>query len=402
MKVALFDPFSGISGNMVLGALIDAGLEVADLSEMLAGLDVGKWEITTEKVSRSGFSGTLVNVLFPPEQPRRGLPEISALIEDAGLPGWVCRKSLLAFRRLARTEASVHGQPVDEVHFHEVGAIDAIIDIVGSFAGLFLLGAEKIFCSPVAIGKGVLECAHGTLPLPAPATLKLLEGVPLLPTSEPCELTTPTGAAIITAAVSDWNSVAPLMRIEVSGMGAGNRDSTRSNLLRVSVGETLGDQDSTGANADSCSRLTTVIDDLDPRLWPGLSGSLLEAGAVDCYAAHCIGRKGRPALEVTVLCPNELQVRNRVVETLFVESSTLGIRIDTVTRLVLERRFEKVATQWGDVTVKIGILGKRIVSAEPEFEECAALADRNAVSTKLVLQEAKGKAMDVLRGKNGR
>ena len=402
MKVALFDPFSGISGNMVLGALIDAGLEVADLSEMLAGLDVGKWEITAEKVSRSGFSGTLVNVLFPPEQPRRGLPEIAVLIEDAGLPGWVCRKSLLAFRRLAGTEASVHGQPVDEVHFHEVGAIDAIIDIVGSFAGLFILGAEKVFCSPVAIGKGVLECSHGTLPLPAPATLKLLEGVPLLPTSEPWELTTPTGAAIITAAVSDWNSVAPLMRIEVSGMGAGNRDSARSNLLRVSVGETLGDQDSTGANTDSCSRLTTVIDDLDPRLWPGLSGSLLEAGAVDCYAAHCIGRKGRPALEVTVLCPNGLQVRNRVVETLFVESSTLGIRVDTVTRLVLERRFEKVSTQWGDVTVKIGILGKRIVSAEPEFEECAALAERNAVSTKLVLQEAKGKAMDVLRGKNGR
>lgn len=402
MRVALFDPFSGISGNMVLGALIDAGLEVADLSEMLAGLGVGKWEITTEKVTRSGFTGILVNVQFPLKQPHRGLPEIVALIEDAGLPGWVCGKSLLAFRRLAGTEASVHGQPVDEVHFHEVGAIDAIIDIVGSFAGLFLLGVEKVFCSPVAIGKGVVECSHGTLPLPAPATVKLLEGVPLLPTSEPCELTTPTGAAIITAAVSDWNSVAPLLRIEVSGMGAGNRDLARSNLLRVSVGEVLGGQAFPGANADSCIMLTTVIDDLDPRLWPGLSRSLLEAGAVDCYAAHCIGRKGRPALEVTVLCPNEAEVRNRVAETLFVESSTLGIRIDTVTRLVLERRFEKVATRWGDVTVKVGVLGERIVSAEPEFEECAALAERNGVSTKLVLQEAKGKAMDVLRGENRR
>jgi uncharacterized protein (DUF111 family) len=185
-------------------------------------------------------------------------------------------------------------------------------------------------------------------------------------------------------------------------MGAGNRDSARSNLLRVSVGEALGDHVSPGANADSCIRLTTVIDDLDPRLWPGLSLSLLEAGAVDCYAAHCIGRKGRPALEVTVLCPNEVEVRNRVTEMFFVESSTLGIRIDTVTRLVLERRFEKVATRWGEVTVKVGILGERIVSAEPEFEECASLAERNAVSTKLVLQEARGKAMDLLLGENGR
>ncbi len=391
MKIAVFDPCSGISGNMILGALLDNGLSLEELVAGLRVLPLSGWDIVASKVMRGGLSGTHVEVIIPHEHVHRHLSDIVALIEPSSLHPWVKQKALSAFSLLASAEASVHGIDVEKVHFHEVGAMDAIIDIVGSCLGLHMLGVHDVYSSSVAVGTGTVSCAHGIMPLPAPATSRLLQGVPVVPTSEPSELTTPTGAAVLTALVESWDAPPAYVGVS-SGMGAGSRQGkTRANLLRLIIGSSAVATQSDEGN--SCLMIEAVIDDLDPRIWPVLNAGILAAGAFDCYARNCLGKKGRPAMELVVHLPES--ARESVLSVVFAHSSTLGVRISDVERVVLQREFKQVSTRYGDVTIKLGYFSDRVVSAEPEFEECVALADAAGVPVKVVLQSARGVAAEL-------
>jgi len=373
---------------MILGALLDNGLSLEELVAGLRVLPLSGWDIVASKVMRGGLSGTHVEVIIPHEHVHRHLSDIVALIEPSSLHPWVKQKALSAFSLLASAEASVHGIDVEKVHFHEVGAMDAIIDIVGSCLGLHLLGVHDVYSSSVAVGTGTVECAHGIMPVPAPATSRLLQGVPVVPTSEPSELTTPTGAAVLTALVESWDAPPAYVGVS-SGMGAGSREGkTRANLLRLIIGlSAVADE------GNSCLMIEAVIDDLDPRIWPVLNAGILAAGAFDCYARNCLGKKGRPAMELVVHLPES--VRESVLSVVFAHSSTLGVRISDVERVVLQREFKQVSTRYGDVTIKLGYFSDRVVSAEPEFEECVALADAAGVPVKVVLQSARGVAAEL-------
>lgn len=384
MRIALFDPWCGASGNMVLGALLDAGVSLDSLRGMLDGLGLDGWEISCEEAIRGGLRGKLVRVTAPEGGPERHLSDILDLLSGADLPVEVKARSERAFRILAAAEAKVHGMSVEDVHFHEVGAMDAIIDITGAFCGLHLLGVEEVHSAPVATGTGTLRCAHGTLPVPAPATLVILSGIPVSPSGIPFELTTPTGAAILVSAVGSWEAAPPPFRVGQVGYGAGDRELPRPNLLRIAVGETVpyGTWDE-----DRCIELRSVIDDMDPRFWPDLSRAVLEAGAVDCYGSMCVGRKGRPALEAVVICHDDRL--DGVLSALFIHSTTLGARIGRFGRAVLKREQGSVSTVYGDIAVKKAYLSGELLRAEPEYGDCSAAARRHGVPVSRVLTAAR-------------
>lgn len=393
MKIAVFDPFCGISGNMILGALVDCGLDIVLLEQMLRSLDLKGWELSADKVLRKNLQGTFVSVTVPEETSCRHLPDIQQIISESDLPEYVKVQSCNAFQRLAEAESHAHGISINKVHFHETGAMDAIIDIVGSFCGLHLLGVERIFSSAVATGTGTLTCAHGTLPVPAPATMHILNGVPTAPTGINSELTTPTGAAILVTAVESWLDPPPHMKPQTTGMGAGSKDLQRPNLLRLTICETTGD---TCWSNDRCIEIKTVVDDMDARIWPDTSVRILESGAIDCYAAMCVGRKGRPALEATVLCPEPRL--DAVIECIFRNTSTIGMRLCAVERAVLDRDEQTVETIFGPIRVKRVFLEGTLLRAEPEYEDCAEASRQHNVPVQQVITEVRFAALENERG----
>ncbi len=384
MKIAVFDPFCGVSGNMILGALVDCGLDIVHLEEMLSSLDLKGWELSAEKVLRKTLQGTFVQVIVPEETSSRHLPDILRIISESDLPEYVKVKSSDAFHRLADAESHAHGISINEVHFHETGAMDAIIDIVGSFCGLYLLGIERVYSSAVATGTGTVTCAHGTLPVPAPATMHILKGIPTAPTGIDSELTTPTGAAVLVTAVESWTFPPPCMKPQSTGMGAGSKDLQRPNLLRLTVGETT---DDALWSSDRCIEIKTIMDDMDARIWPDAAGSILESGAMDCYATMCIGRKGRPAMEATVLCPAARM--DAVIECIFRNTSTIGMRLCTIERAVLDRDEQTVETRFGPVRVKRVFLDGKPLRSEPEYEDCAETARQHNIPVQRVITAAR-------------
>ncbi len=389
MKKAFFSPASGVSGDMILGALVDCGVPREAIEDQLRRLPLSGWSLEVSSVMRNGLRGTHVQVSVPHEHVHRHLSDIRRIIEDSSLDAWVKEKSVQAFTLLAQAEARCHGVDVEEVHFHEVGAMDAILDVVGSFAGLHILGVTEVHSGPIALGTGTVECAHGTMPVPVPAVVRLVEGLPVIRTTVPFELTTPTGAAILKAAVDHW-TFSTMTTGRVSGMGAGSRDLPgRSNLLGLVVGD--------GKIAEGgILVLEAVLDDMEPRLWPSLSASLLTAGAVDCWCTQSLGRKGRPALCITVLLsPSD---RMRVLDVLFRESTTLGVRESIQDRVVLDREFRSVETPWGAVRVKLGVWKGKVVNSMPEYEDCRALAESAGIPVKRVLDCARGLASEHLDG----
>ncbi len=388
MKIAVFDPFCGISGNMILGALVDCGLDILQLEKMLHSLDLKGWKLSADKVLKNHMQGTFVTVIVPKETSPRHLSDIRHIISESDLPEYVKDKSLDAFLRLAEAESHAHGVSINEVHFHETGAMDAIIDIVGSFCGLYLLGIERVFSSAVATGTGTVTCAHGTLPVPAPATMCILSGVPTMPTGIESELTTPTGAAILVTAVESWLDLPPPMKPQATGMGAGSKDLQRPNLLRLTIAQTLGDA---LWGTDRCIEIKTVIDDMDARLWPDAARRILESGAMDCYAAICVGRKGRPAIEATILCP--VTEMDAVIECIFRNTSTIGMRVSKVERAVLDRDERTVETRFGPIGVKRVFLDGELLRAEPEYEDCAEASRQHAVPVQKVITEARFAAL---------
>ncbi len=390
MKIAVFDPFCGVSGNMILGALIDCGLDINRLRDMLLKLDISGWELTAKKVRKKSLQGTLAWVSIEDETDSRLLPDILRIITESDLPEYVIRKSSDAFQILAEAESKAHGISINEVHFHETGALDAIIDIVGSFCGLYLLGIEKVYASAVATGTGTVKCAHGILPVPAPATLHILSGVPTSPTTINNEITTPTGAAVLVTAVESWADPPPAMVPQSAGMGAGSRDIERPNLLRVTVGETI---DNAPWGSDTCIEIKTLLDDMDARIWPDAASSILASGALDCYAASCIGKKGRPAIEATILC--EAADKNSVIECIFRNTTTIGLRLRVVERAVLDRDFRTVETEFGSIIIKCVYLNGVLLRAEPEYRNCEKASRQHNVPVQRVITAARCAAIDI-------
>jgi pyridinium-3,5-bisthiocarboxylic acid mononucleotide nickel chelatase len=370
MRVAFLDCFSGISGDMLLGALVDAGVSIDDLRRELSSLPVGGYELAVERVLRAGVAATKVDVVLDGrEQPHRRLGDVLAIIGGSRLPAEDKDAASRIFRRLARAEAEVHGVTPDEVHFHEVGAVDAIVDVTGAVAGLRLLGVEALYCSPLAVGGGSARSAHGRIPAPGPATMLLLAGVqaPLRDgTGEPAiELVTPTGAAIV-AELADFSRSA--MRLTGVGSGAGSRDiPARPNILRLFLGET-----EAPPSTRTMLLIETNIDDMPGELFGHVQERLLAHGAADAWFTPIQMKKNRPAVMLSVLCRPDLE--GEIAGLLLAETSTLGLRVHEVRRHEAEREVLRFTSSLGPVAVKVKRLPGRPPRAAPEYDDCRALA----------------------------
>jgi uncharacterized protein (TIGR00299 family) protein len=390
MKIAYFDCFSGISGDMILGALVDAGLEVERLKAELAHLrwprspDRRPYTLNIETVRRRGLRGTHVQVEVLEKGIERHLHEIEEIIKSSDLPEIVKAQSLAIFHRLAEAEAQVHGISVERVHFHEVGAMDAIIDVVGAAVGLWLLEIERIYASPVHVGCGTVTCAHGTLPVPAPATLELLRGVPIYGRDVEAEMVTPTGAAILTTLAREFGNAPPIQMQQV-GYGAGSRDLPLPNLLRVSVGETV--EEVEGYEEDVVTVIEANIDDMNPQLYEHATRRLFDAGALDVFLTPIQMKRGRPGVQLSVLVAEE-QVAD-VLDILFTETTTIGVRTCPMRRWKLVREHVLVQTHYGPIGAKVARRGETVMNVAPEYRECRRVAEEQGVSLKQVFQSVR-------------
>ncbi|HEY2946068.1 MAG TPA: nickel pincer cofactor biosynthesis protein LarC [Vicinamibacteria bacterium] len=388
-RIAYLDCSSGASGDMLLGALVDLGLSVDALRGELAKLPLKGYRIEAHKVHRSGLHATKVDVVTEESghghghdhghshaEPHRGLREIIDLVDRSALEPAVKDRSARLFRRLAEAEAAVHGTSPDEVHFHEVGAVDSIVDIVGGVIGLTWLHADRVVASPLNLGTGTVSMSHGVFAVPPPATTLLVQGVPVYGAGEG-ELLTPTGALLVTGHATAYGPLPPL-RSEGVGHGAGSRDTPgRPNVLRLIVGEEAG-----AAVGHKVVVLEAEMDDLSPQLCGPLLEKLFAVGALDVYYTAIQMKKGRPGILVTALV--EPDRREAAEEVLFAEATTLGVRRQEWERTVLDREIVTVETPYGPVGVKVGRRGGRVYNAQPEFDDCQRAAAARGVAVKEV------------------
>jgi hypothetical protein len=386
VKVLHFDCFSGISGDMTLGALIDAGVPADAVRDAIASLGL-PIEIEIEKVRKGGFAATHVRVEAPEEDTHRHLPDVEAILSRGRLTDRQRELALRIFRRLAEAEAAAHGLPLDRVHFHEVGALDSIADIAGAAVALDLIGAERITSRSVPTGHGTVKCAHGIMPIPTPGTAALLKGVPLAPSAIQAELTTPTGAAILTTVVQEWTET-PALTIEQIGHGAGTKNfPEQPNLLRVFVGEATSPALTPGGyEADQVWVLETNLDDLPAEVIGYCFEQLLAAGALDVFTTPIQMKKSRPGVLLSVLAPRE--ALPALEEVLFRETTTLGVRRYAVTRHKLHREARTVETPWGPVQGKVAWREGRPPTFSPEYEDCARLAREQGIALRHVYAAA--------------
>lgn len=370
MKTAYFDCFSGAGGDMILASLLDAGADAAALREAFAALPLTGYSFSSERINKQGFAATQVRVKLDQSQnqPHRHLSHIRKILEESTLSDSVKEKALRVFTRLAEAEAKVHGTTIEKVHFHEVGAVDAIIDVVGAVVALESLGVKDVRCSPLPVGSGTVTCEHGVMPVPAPATAELLMGFPIAACDEAGEMTTPTAAAVLTTLASEFGPP-PGMTLTAIGYGAGTRDGqTRPNLLRVMLGETQGDEET-----DTVAVLETNLDDVSPEVIGHCLECLMAGGALDAFTTPIQMKKSRPGIMLTVLCePGRIDAMERV---LFAETTTFGVRRHLVARTKMRRRWETVTTPFGDIRMKVGEIGET-QTASPEYADCRAAAER--------------------------
>ena len=380
-RLVYFDAASGASGDMILGAVVALGLPIEELRDELAKLPLSGYHLEAGPVVRSGLAATKVDVLADePSSAHRHLKDILGLIDESGLEPEVQEQAAGLFRRLAEAEAAVHGTSPERVHFHEVGALDSIVDIVGGVIALRWLGADRFVSSPLNVGSGTVKMDHGVFPVPPPATARLVAGVPVYGDGEG-ELLTPTGALLVTAHATGYGPLPPVA-IEKTGHGAGTRDTVgRPNVLRLIVGEEGGE-----SAGNRVLVLETELDDASPQLLGPLLERLLDAGALDAFFTPVQMKKGRPGVLVTVLAPPS--EREAIEELLFRETTTLGIRRSEWERTVLDRERVTVETAYGPIRVKIGRRGDTVYNAWPEFDDCRRAADERKVPVKQVLAEA--------------
>lgn len=381
--IGWFHCLAGASGDMVLGALVDAGVPLETVQAAVDVLPIERIELSAEPASRHGLGATRVRVRVSRSRVIRTWPHVRQLLDESDLEPPVRERAVDVFARLAAAEATVHRTSPDLVHFHEIGGLDALADVVGAAAGLHALGLDTVAASPVATGLGMTRGEHGLLPVPTPAVLELLRGVPIYTGGVPAELCTPTGAAILASVVTRWGDM-PQLAVTAVGVGAGDRDFDEvPNLLRLVVGEEVGST----ASGDDGVVLEANVDDLDPRLWPGVISALLDAGASDAWLTPIQMKKGRPAVQVSVLAGRERVDALRRV--LFRETSTIGLRERPVTKRALDRSIEVVTLADGSpVRVKVARLDGAVVNAEPEFDDVATVAAKQQRPVKAVLAEA--------------
>ncbi len=383
--IAYFDCFSGISGDMVLGALVDAGAGVRAIEQELRKLGLDGWTISAEKVKRGAIFATRVKVEAQEQHHHRGLTEIVRMIEAAGLAPRAADRAKKIFTRLGEAEARVHGVPIERVHFHEVGAVDSIVDIVGAAIGFELLGIDEFACSALDVGAGQVMTAHGMLPVPAPATAELLRGVPTFSSGIQSELVTPTGAAIATALSSRYAEM-PAMTLRVIGYGAGSAESPeKPNVLRLLIGER-----STSEAGEHWGAPVTVIetnvDDMSPQIYGYFAERALAAGALDVFSTPAQMKKNRPGLLITLVC--EADNAARLIDLVFRETTTIGLRTHEVRRKTLDRESVPVETSFGEVRMKVSRMNGSVLNATPEYEDCKKIADERGIPLKQVIAAA--------------
>jgi uncharacterized protein (TIGR00299 family) protein len=379
--IAHFDCFSGISGNMALGALLDCGIPPDSLRVELKKLDLGGYRLETREIQKAGLRGLWVEIPVEGKQPPRHLKDVEAVIDSSSLSKSIRERSLLAFRELARAESKVHGEAVEKIHFHEVGAVDSIVDIVGTAICLEMLDVEKVYSSPLHVGAGTVQTAHGLLPVPAPATAELLRGVPVYGRDAEAELVTPTGAALLLAMEADFGE-APPMRIERTGYGAGTRDLPWANLLRVTIGRAAERGEAGGRELV----VEANIDDMNPQWYEHVIDKLLTAGALDVYLTPTQMKRSRPAVTLSLMV-DESKL-DAALGILFAETTTIGVRMHPVERRKLDREERTVETAYGPVRVKIARWEGRVMNTAPEYRDCLRLAEEKGVPLKDVHQAA--------------
>jgi pyridinium-3,5-bisthiocarboxylic acid mononucleotide nickel chelatase len=399
-RIIYIEPFSGISGDMMLGALLDLGVDFARLQERLKLLPIGGYRLEVKKCMRSGIQATKFDVQCEPgassphnhhhhsqneAHQHHGFADIRVLIESSALSSWVKEKSIEAFRRLAEAEGKIHAQPAEKVHFHEVGAIDSIVDIVGSMIAIEELLPARFLCSAVNVGQGTLECRHGTYPVPGPAAQELLTGIPTYSNSVQGELTTPTGAALLATLVDSF-ACRPAMIVRSSGYGAGSRETPgNANVLRLTLGEeTLIQQ--TEFPGEQVAVIESTIDDMNPQVYGFFQEKALAEGALDVYATPIQMKKNRPGLKITVVCA--LHQIEDLTQLIFRETTTIGVRCLVAQRSTLPREFQQVWTEFGEVKIKVSSYKGRRMNYNPEYEDCRRLALEKGVAIKQVMAAA--------------
>lgn len=398
MKRAYLDCSSGVAGDMLLAAMLDAGAPEERLRGELRKIPLGDYDFRVSRVMRAGLAGLHVEIAAPGKQPERHLAEIETLIAKSALATGVKERAVKVFRRLAEAEGKLHAKPAAQVHFHEVGAVDAILDVVGACVGLELLEVSKLTASPLNVGGGGaggerVKAAHGSLPIPVPATAELLQGIPIYSSGVEAELVTPTGAAIVSTLAERFGPLPP-MQVERIGYGAGSRDiAGHPNLLRLLVGEPVDVAVSgTGiprADATSNGVVSVIeanVDDMSPQLYGYLVERALAAGALDVTCSAIQMKKNRPGFEVSILCAPDRA--DALAELVFSETTTIGLRIYEARRKVLDREWVSVETAYGAVRVKVARRDGRVVNAAPEYEDCQRLASEKGVPLKDVILAA--------------
>jgi uncharacterized protein (TIGR00299 family) protein len=387
LKMLYYDCYAGISGDMNLGAMIDAGVDKNYLVRELGRLSVGCYNISVSRELKNGISGTRVSVnpekdsIKPSESGRphnygnqnesRNLEDIVKIINQSKLSEYVRKLSIQIFRRIAEAEAKVHNRSLKEIHFHEVGAVDSIVDIVGAAICIDFLKPDIIMASPVELGGGFVECAHGILPVPAPATVEILKGIPVRSGTVMHETTTPTGAAILASIVSKFTEKVDFT-IEKIGYGLGHRETDIPNLLRVYLGE-ISDENDTGSNISLIVECN--IDDMNPEFYDYIFDSLFRVGANDVFITPIIMKKSRPAVTLSVLC--SIEIEHEIEKILFEETSTLGVRKYKVVKTMLSRKVTSIDTPFGRVRIKSAFYGGRPLKSKPEYEDCLKIAKDN-------------------------
>ncbi len=408
MKTIYFDCFAGAAGDMLVGALIDVGLDFTDLEGELAKLGIEGYSLSNKFVLKQGVTARMFRVNIRQETHHhhhegegshgahhngRSYRQIREILEKASIPEAPKNRAITAFHRLGVVEAGIHGVEVDAIHFHEVGAIDSIIDVTGYFLGLHMLGVERIAASPLPVGSGFVQCAHGRMPVPAPATAKLLEGIPVAESDLEGEVLTPTGALLLGESAEFFGPM-PEMTITRVGYGAGDKDQPNTpNAVRAFLGESEGSTEGEGP-PNTIAVLEANIDDMSPELFPHVIEGALKAGALDAFSIPVTGKKGRPGQLLTILSPLEKQ--EALTRFLFQETSTLGVRHRTAGRAVAERAWMDVALPWGGVRVKKGIFEGVLTNLAPEYEDCKRLAEENGVPLKQVIEAALARAREML------
>ncbi|ERI94789.1 TIGR00299 family protein [Clostridiales bacterium oral taxon 876 str. F0540] len=419
MRILYYDCFSGISGDMNLGAMIDLGVPKEYLINELSKLNISGYEIEVQEDNRKGITGTKVKVRLDSEEKEniaqtehdhhshsglnhshnehihelshtyiqshgehRNLKAIERIIDDSLINEEVKALSKKIFLKVAEAEAKIHGKTIEEVHFHEVGAVDSIVDIIGAAICFDYLKVDKVMSASVELGGGFVKCAHGLFPVPAPATVEILKGVPIKLGAVQVETTTPTGAAILAAIVDEFTDKKEFVINKIS-YGIGHRDTVIPNVLRVYLGETM-EKDSNKAYEEAYM-IECNIDDMNPEYYEYVIDKLFDFGAMDVYMTPIIMKKGRPAVKLSVLC--SVSIEDKITELILRETTTLGVRKYKTEKTMLRREFSKVKTKYGDITIKSSLLNGEKIKQKPEYEECKAIAKENNIPLSLVYEE---------------